>query len=176
MVLLCKMLHTALLHPVIASCILIKQGLTMLDFKGLMIILSVVKLCHLLVGHPCCRWGAFTALQSATCSPPGWRILVMGWDKGGPGVLGRIAGWPQVASRDATGIAPQTWWDNISKSDRGPTFQRRWKMQMGHAVISRSSRNRIIQKQDYSALPRILMWHGKKRCVHGEVGSEQKEL
>ena len=55
MVPLCKMLYIAFLHLIIASYILIKWGLRVLDFKGWTIILHVGNLCHLLVKVPFCR-------------------------------------------------------------------------------------------------------------------------
>lgn len=42
---------------------------------------------------------------------------------------------------------------------------------MGPGVISRSSFNRVIQNQDYSALPKP---ERKGRCLHRVVGSEQR--
>lgn len=47
-------------------------------------------------------------------------------------------------------------------------------MEMDPGVISRSSFNRIIEKQDYSALPYIPKPDRKGRCLHRVVGSEQR--
>lgn len=44
---------------------------------------------------------------------------------------------------------------------------------MGPGVISRSSFNRVIQNQDYSALPHVPKPERKGRCLHRVVGSEQ---
>lgn len=47
-------------------------------------------------------------------------------------------------------------------------------MQMDPDVISRSIFNRIIQNQDYSALPHIPKPDRKGRCLQRVMGSEQR--